>query len=118
MKGNYYFDDQKVTWQAIAQKHNKKKGKWVAVKKSDIHESYTDSTRNAFEDSGTFDQIFGLSAGRYRVNIQMNWYDPKFASTLEGSATHRVNYYKHPLLAYEVKQNYCKVSAGDLVGGA
>jgi hypothetical protein len=116
MKGSHYIFDQKVTWKAVVQKYNKKKKKWPTVRISDPVVGYTDSSRDAFEDSGTWTQISDLNPGRYRVNVQMNWYKPFDENTLEGSATHRVNYYKD-MRDYTVKQNSCTITGG-LVGSA
>lgn len=86
-------DRQAVGWRAIVSARDPRNGAWRVVRRSAIaRDQASDSLASYFRGEGWL-AGFPVSHATYAVSVEMLWYAPDDPETVEGSATHGIEYF-------------------------
>lgn len=89
--------DRQVTgWWFVVQRHVNGSGGWSTAATGPQQTAYAYDDRAARFDRQKVD-FTGHADSIYRVRVHLVWYDPTDSKTLEGDATHRVDFYRYVL---------------------
>jgi hypothetical protein len=86
-------DEQPVGWQATVTALDERTGDWQVVRRSAIFRDLASDDLASYFDGQGWLAAFPVSRGTYAVNVDMLWYDPDDPLSVEGRASHAIEYF-------------------------
>lgn len=87
-------DRQVVGWYLVVQRHSNGGGGWSTIATGPQQTAYAHDDRAAAFDRQKVSFV-GTDTFTYRVRVHLLWFDPMDSKTIEGDATHEVDWYRY-----------------------